>query len=420
MNDSCPQEIEPTWTGHHSSHHTATDGRLRIAIVISLFHPRESGAERQARLQAEELARRGHHVTVYTRALENLPRQQTLLKTDAGGRIEIRRCIRTSNRGPLFGLSYVKNLVRTLFSDRRKIDVVHAHQALWESISLGLARSFLKCPVLIQPASSGFDGEAQEMMRTKGAPVLRRLSLRNRHFACISDDIRQEWQALGVASSSFIKASSGVDLRTFYPANRPLLDSHSEFQAVFTGRLHHQKQVDLLIRAWPIVTKSVKGRLVILGDGPLEQELHSLRDELGLTPNDVEFRGRLENPANSLRQSDLFLLPSRAEGMSNSLLEAMATGLPCIVSAIGGNVDLIDHEVSGFRVQQSTPEAWAGAILDVFRNPVAARRWGQVARERVVRDFSIESVVDRNVILYKRLMQELSSKGRTRPGSRTV
>jgi L-malate glycosyltransferase len=408
LNGSSPEEIEPKWTGSHTGPGLCKEGRLRVAFVISLFLPRESGAERQARLQAEELARRGHSVVVYTRELENLPRSQTHFQSDSGGRVEIRRVIRTSVRGPLFGLSFVKSLVQSLVRDRKKFDIIHAHQALWESISLGLARNFLGCPILIQPASSGYDGEACELMRTKGASTLRRLAVRNRNFACISDEIRQEWQALGVASESMTKAASGVDTRWFCPSSTKPLASHSEFQAVFTGRLHQQKQIDLLIRAWPLIVKSVNGRLVIVGDGPLADELTALRDSLGLSSEQVEFQGRLHDPAQVLRQSDLFVLPSRAEGMSNSLLEAMATGLPCIVSAIGGNIDLIDHEVSGFRVQKSTPEAWAAAILEVIRNPEAARRWGQLARERVVRDFSIESVVDRNLVLYKRMMNRES------------
>ena len=109
--------------------------------------------------------------------------------------------------------------------------------------------------------------------------------------------------------------------------------------------------------------------------------------------------------ADALRESDVFVLPSRAEGMSNSLLEAMATGLPSVVSAIGGNVDLVDHESTGLLVRQDTPEAWSHAILQAFRNPEGARRWGLSARDRIQRDYSIESVVDRNLIVYRRMIQ---------------
>jgi len=378
---------------------------LRIAFVISLFHPVESGAERQARLQAEELARRGHDVSIYTRSLENLPRNQLYLSNENGGKIQIRRVIQTSSRGPLFGFSFIHNLARALRADRHKLDVIHSHQALWESITLGLAKEFIKTPSLIQPASSGFDGEAQEMMRTRGAGVLRRFAIRSPLFACISDDIVAEWQSLGVPESKLIKVCSGVDVNQFRPADRssPMASSKS-FQAVFTGRLHDQKQVDILIKSWPAVLKRVNAKLIIAGDGPLKNELKQLRDSLSLSEDEIQFTGRVLNTDILLRESDIFLLPSRAEGMSNSLLEAMATGLPCIVSNIGGNSDLIDHEHSGFLVRSSDPDLWSEALLSAYRNPEAARRWGNHARQKVVRDYSIESVVDRNLVIYRRLL----------------
>jgi glycosyltransferase involved in cell wall biosynthesis len=389
-----------------SSLREPTDRLLRIGFVISLFAPRESGAERQARLQAEALARRGHHVTVYTRTLENLPTVQNHMTLPGGGRVVVRRVIRTSTLGPTFGLSYVARLASVLVRERRSLDIVHTHQALWEAITTGLTRDRLRCPVLVQPASSGYDGEAQELMRTKGAGVLRRLAVRNRHFACISAEIADEWAALGVPRSAMIQSASGVDTAVYRPADMPPLSDRGRFQAVFTGRLHDQKQVDVLIRAWPIVRRIAPARLLVVGDGPLRDELTRLRDSLGLTEADVELTGRLDDPAAALRSSDLFVLPSRAEGMSNSLLEAMATGLPCVVSAIGGNVDLIQPELTGRLVSESSPEAWADAILGVYRNPEAARRWGSAARERVEREYSIDAIVDRNVLLYRRLIHE--------------
>lgn len=404
MNTATAEEFQPHWTGVNYLDTSAADRPLCIAFVISLFSPIESGAERQARLQAEELASRGHHVSVYTRALENLPRSQLHFVSPSGGRVLIKRVIRTSSRGPLFGISFIQKLAGALRQERNKIDVIHSHQALWESITLGLARSFIQRPTLIQPASSGYDGEAQEMMRTRGRAILRRLSIRSPLFACISDDIAAEWRGMGVEDSRLIKVCSGVDVNQFCPADRPPMNDSKTFQAIFTGRLHDQKQVDVLVRAWPLVLKRARAKLVLVGDGPLKMQLIALRDELGMTENEIQFCGRLENTAGELKKSDLFLLPSRAEGMSNSLLEAMATGLPCIVSAIGGNTDLIDHETSGFLVHSPDPEDWATAILQSFRNPQAALRWGQAAREKVVRDFSIQSVVDRNLIIYRRMI----------------
>lgn len=86
--------------------------------------------------------------------------------------------------------------------------------------------------------------------------------------------------------------------------------------------------------------------LLLLGDGPLLIELEDTARGLGID-SEVEFRGSVFNVSSDLNTSDMFVLPSRAEGLSNALLEAMACGLPCIATRIGGNVELIENYENG-------------------------------------------------------------------------
>ena len=79
----------------------------------------------------------------------------------------------------------------------------------------------------------------------------------------------------------------------------------------------------------------------------------------------VQFVGAVDNPADYLRAADVFVLPSVAEGMSNSLLEAMATALPCVVSGIGGNTDLVADRLTGRLVSTADAEAWSQTLLEV-------------------------------------------------------
>ena len=90
--------------------------------------------------------------------------------------------------------------------------------------------------------------------------------------------------------------------------------------------------------------------------------------------------------------------------MSNSLLEAMATSLPCLASAIGGNTDLLGQGEAGLLLPADDPGAWAGAIIGVLTDPELARRLGLAARRRIEADFSIEAVVDRYQKLYRDLL----------------
>ncbi|AMV36540.1 glycosyltransferase family 4 protein [Planctomyces sp. SH-PL62] len=376
------------------------DRPLRVGLVVSYFHPFASGAERQALAQGVELVRRGFSVRVLTRSVPGYP-----IDDEEYRGVQIHRWIKTSDRGPLFAVSFVAGLVRALRRLRGELDVVHTHQALWEAVSTGLARPSLRgVPTLVQPASSGYYGEAQELMRTRGAPLLRRAILRNSHFAAISDDIAREWLALGVAPDRLTRTASGVDTEVFRPGPSAVeAELLPRPRAVFTGRLHPQKNLPLLLNAWVEVARRSPANLILVGPGSDRQALTELAESLGVADR-VQFVGPVPSPAEHLRAADLFVLPSVAEGMSNSLLEAMASALPCVVSGVGGNTDLVTPGATGVLVPQPTPEAWSAALLGLLQNPQDAHRLGRNALARVEAEFSLRAVVDRYVDLYRNLI----------------
>jgi glycosyltransferase involved in cell wall biosynthesis len=380
----------------------------RICYVLSHFFPHASGAERQALAQGAELVRRGHSVRVVTRFIPGQPVDDVLEG------VLIHRWIKTSSRGPLFGLSFVAGVARALQKLRSRYDLIHTHQGLWEAISTGVARPLLRgAPTLIQPASSGYYGEAEELARTRGFPWLRRAVLRNTAFVAISADIERQWLALGVPRSKLVTLASGVDAVKFRPG---LADGRVECtlpprpRVVFTGRLHPQKNLQILLEAWPSIVKSTGASLVLVGDGEERESLSELARKLGVI-DWVRFAGRVDDPSEHLRASDVFVLPSVAEGMSNSLLEAMATGLPCLASAIGGNTDLLGRGEAGLLLPSDRAEAWSEAILRVLNDGELAQRLGRAARSRIEAEFSIEAVVDRYQELYGKLLAGESLNG---------
>jgi glycosyltransferase involved in cell wall biosynthesis len=375
--------------------------KLRICYVVSFFFPFESGAERQALLQGSELVRRGHVVHVVTRAIPGYP-----VDDEEHEGILIHRWIKTASAGPRFGLSFVAGVVRALARLRPQIDLVHTHQALWEAIATGCARPWLRgIPSLVQPASAGDYGEAAALIRTRGTFFLRRLILQNTGFAAISAEIMREWRALGVPEGQMIRMASGVDAAIFQPgpsALEPALLPRP--RVVFTGRLHPQKNLPLLLTAWKTVAQASPANLILIGPGNERPSLIELAGSLGISDR-VQFVGAVDNPADYLRAADVFVLPSVAEGMSNSLLEAMATALPCVVSGIGGNTDLVSDGQTGRLVSDPTPGAWSKILLELLADPAAARHMGTAARDRVDREFAIPVIVDRYVDLYRRLLE---------------
>lgn len=375
-----------------------SESPIRVCYLISHFHPRESGAERQALAQGRELVRRGHSAHVVTQFVEGLPID------DVVDGVIVHRWVRPSRLGPLFGLTFIRDVISSLRRLRSEYDLIHTHQALWESIATGLGRDLLDgAPVLVQPASSGYFGEAEEMSRTKGFPVLRRLSLRNQAFAAISEDIEHQWRELGVPADSIIRMASGVDAEHFRPGPSTVEDRLPPApRVVFTGRLHPQKNLDLLVDLWPRVAEITRANLVLVGDGVERSRLEEKSRSLGVSDR-ISFVGAVPDPADYLRACDLFVLPSVAEGMSNSLLEAMSSGLACVASDIGGNRDLIEHERTGLLLPNKG-SAWSSALIRLIGDPQRVRAIGSAARGRIEAEFALPVVVDRYVALYRRML----------------
>jgi glycosyltransferase involved in cell wall biosynthesis len=267
----------------------------------------------------------------------------------------------------------------------------------------------------VQPASSGYFGEAEELVRTRGAPLLRRLILRNTAFAAISADIERQWLALGVPPERMARTRSGVDAEHYRPGPSAVEASlPPRPRVVFTGRLHPQKNLDLLLDAWPEVARRTPAHLVLVGDGVERPRLVAKAEALGVADR-VHFAGAVPDAAEYLRAADVFVLPSVAEGMSNSLLEAMASGLPSLASAIGGNEDLLGDGRAGRLVPIGDVSAWADAIVQLLGNMDHARSLGTTARKLVETTYAMPVVMDDYLRLYRRLLAGESASGGPTP-----
>src|SRR3954454_7328923 len=252
---------------------------VRVCYVVSYFHPFASGAEGQALAQGLELARRGHGVHVVTRAVPGYPVDDE----DYHG-VFIHRWIKTAVAGPISGLSFLGGVIAALRRLRSEIDVIHTHQGLWEAVATGLARPLLSGrPTLVQPASSGSYGEADELRRTRGAALLRRAILANTAFAAISAEIQREWRDLGVPEGRMIRMASGVDAEQFRPGCSPVEAALlPRPRAIFTGRLHPQKNLPLLLEAWTEVARQTPANLILVGPGTDRQALAERAGSLGV------------------------------------------------------------------------------------------------------------------------------------------
>ena len=188
----------------------------------------------------------------------------------------------------------------------------------------------------------------------------------------VSRDVAERYRSLGF---DVLHVPNAID-----PADLPEGGTRLfERQVVYCGRLSKEKGVDLLIEA----IKRVDANLVIVGGGPLERELREL------TRGDprVRFTGPLPRgeALKLVKGSDVFVLPSRHEGLSTALLEAMAMGVPVVATRVGGNLELVEHGENGLLVEPE-PSQLAGAISLLLEDRGLARRLAEnaakIARER--------------------------------------
>lgn len=174
---------------------------------------------------------------------------------------------------------------------------------------------------------------------------------------------------------------------------------------VYTGRLHEGKGLEDLIEAWSkIIDSRPHARLWLLGEGPHAPVLWQLIRQLELT-HTVIMPGSFDDLTEVLYAADAFVLPSYEEGMSMSLLEAMAAGIPVAASDIPGNRKLVDDRRHGLLFPTHRPEAIRAAILEILDQAEPARQRASAARDRVELEFSVQRMAERHLNVLRELVE---------------
>lgn len=221
---------------------------------------------------------------------------------------------------------------------------------------------------------------------------------------------------VGVPAGRLTRICNGVDTTRFQPADggvrAPIAGSPFNDPAFFVvgtvGRLQTVKDQVNLVRAFAYAHAQSNDarkrmRLVVAGDGPQRAEVEAAIDASGLTDRIWLAGGRSDVPE-LLRGLDCFALPSRAEGISNTILEAMATGLPIVATRVGGNPELLEEGRTGRLVAPSDPRGLGNALLGLMQDAASARALAREARQDAVRRFSLEKMVADYAAVYDDLL----------------
>ena len=386
-------------------------------MVISQFYPIIGGAEKQAQLLAQKLIRKGIEVKVITGWWDfKMPRKEIIDGIEVHRNFSCWRMFGIKGIRTLGGLIYMFTLGLYLLIHRREYDIIHVHQILYPAfISVLVGKSILKKPVLAKNACSGLTSDIKYIKRFPFGNL--QLKYLINHLDCliaVNEEGIFEFKAIGYPETKIQHIPNGVSL--FLEGKTK---ANGTLNVISTVRLDRQKGIDVLLRAWrKVVAQEKTLKLLILGQGPLELELKNLAKSLEIIDS-VKFVGFVTNPEDYLRKSDIFVLPSRAEGMSNALLEAMCIGLSCVATNISGNKELISEnakqpvllgefviEKNGILINPDDVEGLYKAILFLAGRKREREDIGRKGQEFIRKNYSIDLVADRYVALYKSILNQ--------------
>jgi sugar transferase (PEP-CTERM/EpsH1 system associated) len=232
------------------------------------------------------------------------------------------------------------------------------------------------------------------------------------HYVALSRDLAGYLgDKVGVPPERVSQVYNGVDIDRFRPADGPPavpegcpFDPSRHWLVGTVGRMQTVKDQPMLARAFvrllaqhPALRERV--RLVMVGSGPLLAEARRIVEQAGLA-NHCWLPGERADVAEVMRVLSCFALPSQAEGISNTILEAMASGLPVVATDVGGNAELVEAGRTGLVVAPMNDEAMAGAIARLALDPAAAAAMGRAGRVRAVGQFSLQAMVARYQGIY--------------------
>ncbi len=363
-------------------------------MVSAGFWPAVGGAERQALELSRELRARGVGVRVLTRLVGC-----TTAREEVEG-VAVRR-LPVLGAGAADSLSFLIGALGWLLKHDAEYDAIHAHLAGSPALAAALAGRILGKPVLVKLGGGRGIGELAVSSRSAlGRLKLRLLVLLRPRFLAVVPDLADEARQHLGADIDLEVLPNGVDLNRFKPVSadekKRLREGFGWSGTVFlyTGRLSWEKRLPWFAELWDEATRGRDASLILVGDGPEKAALESqLSGRVRILPP-------TDDTAPLYAAADAFILPSVSEGLSNSLLEAMASGLTVVASAVGGTAQAVENGKTGWLFGKDDGKEAASLIRRALDNPEDAARLGVAARAACERRYALSRVAARLIELY--------------------
>lgn len=382
--------------------------KATVWMIVPSFAPVIGGTETQARQQSKQLLEHGWSVRVLTRRHGSAQPRGLPARDEVDGIPVIRLYSRGGGKvgSLLYVLSGLWHLLR-----RGRRDIYHAHDigaAGWLAV---IARYLLggRCIVKLRTGRYLYEERFPSGMARWQFSVLLRLADR---IVVVNSEVERFVRNLGIQETRVVRIPNAVDTRWFHPVSieqkfatrkRLGLDT-SKTIVLYVGRFAPQKRIDILLNVWSLMSADVRrdAQLVLVGDGPERDKLLDMITALGIKET-VFLAGMQQAVRDYYWAADIFVHPSRSEGLSNALVEAMACGLPVVASNVGGALDVVEEGKAGALFESENQDQ----LMEKLGSVMAMRgRWGEMGahgRYTVQMYADLEIIVDRLDALYKQL-----------------
>jgi glycosyltransferase involved in cell wall biosynthesis len=374
-------------------------------MYCSQFHPIIGGAERQAERLASVLVQMGVEIAVVTPRLN----AESPLEDEIGG-VPVRRFdvadlvadlpVRIRGLGLVNTWIRRRQIGRAIRSAVDGFDLLHIHLASHEACFAMQAAQRAGKPTLCKIACGGASFDFREMERSSVlAPLFRKRMVEHmHHWIAISHEIHQDLVEAGVPASRIVPIPNGKEPEAFSPPQTP--DGPRNF--LYLGRLR-KCDVETLVAGFDLHLRSYpESRLRISGTGDASAALEAVSRHPAATSR-IEVTGPVAS-GEAYAWAHALVHPTRAEGVSNSLLEAMSRGIPCLASDIPPNRELLDEGRAGLLFRLGRPKELAAALDALACDPEAGRRLASDARKRIDEKYDMRVVAAQYEALYRRIL----------------
>lgn len=382
---------------------------LRVCFVSESYYPAVNGSAIQLRGLGGHLTNRGHKVILVTRRMsDDHPAHQI----DNGCLINR---VGPAGKSPIMKYLMLPAIAWALIRHRRKFDTVLVSDFKVLGPICVIVSKVLGKRCVLRAASCGeMDGSYAYVYDENSRPLKKLIVtvlVKPRNvvirfadlFLSITSIITEELVRCKVDRDKIIKFGNGTDLERFRPLTaddkNALLEDLSLPSGhiyMYSGRLARGKGLYTLLKAWKDFSATRSNvHLLLVGSGQgLSMDIETnLKDyvENNNLGNSVHFTGAVQHIERYLQASDTFVFPTEAEALSNSAIEAVACGLPCIGTDVGGVPDIVQHQRNGLLIPVNDVRALTEAMVIMHDNPVRAHEYALESRRIAVEQFNFET-----------------------------